>query len=828
AVQELFPELPEIGPEQLSELRTLDQIASFLGGAGGVGPKAPEAGATAPRHRVGLVRLPRIDLIEDPYADEPVALLVDGGGPDGGGPDGDAVASALEASGWTVRRAPGPDLSGPADLVLHLLDGPDVVDALAGAVATAGPAVGALTTAGTRAAYVTVTRLDGELGLSGRCDPERALLGGVGGLVKTLAAEDPAVFARSVDVDPALAPDEFAAALLAELHDAATDTLEVGIGAGGQRCTVVPGRHRPATERSVVDPSAPPPTTTLGADDLLVVTGGARGVTALCVRALAEHSAAAFLLLGRTALADEPAWAAGVPDGELKPAVIDGLRADGGRPTPRDVDRALGELRAGREIRSTLAALGSRARYLAVDVTDADAVRSALAADRDRVTGVVHGAGVLADALLPDKTPEQVRRVFAPKLGGLAAVLGALDGAPLRHLVLFTSVAGLLGNSGQADYAVANEALCRFAASHRARHPEQHVTAIDWGAWDGGMVTDALRELFSARGIPLLDPSAGARAFVEQFTAERVAEICVLIGADTSLAAPRRVPPPAFTAARDLAGLVDDPVIQAHRIGAHPVLPATFGLGWLVAVVERAHPGLTVVEVGDFQVHKGIVFDGPVPERLRVQVDAASVDGTGVRVRAAVRSGDPHGLAPSHYAATLRLAPAPAEPPRSTAHEVGEGPEDALEIYRSAVQFHGPALQGMRRILAADPSDDGRLVVQCRLADSAVADGAFHGRLYSPVLADVLLQGPPVLGHRLLGAPCLPLGIDRVDLYAPLPDDEPFVLVLDGVERRPTGVTVTATACTPDGAVLQRFTGVTVVSTPDLADRFNEAVRHRS
>ncbi|MEU8782763.1 SDR family NAD(P)-dependent oxidoreductase [Streptomyces sp. NPDC048637] len=827
SIQERIPGVPEIRLEQLGELRTVDQIADYLAGEGDVDPKGRDAGARAPRHVVELVGLPAVDVIERPYPAEPVAVLFDEGGA-----DGDALAAALADQGWTVRRAAptaaaaAEALADRVDLCVTLVDAAEDWAAarqrLTGVILIAGQAADALNPADGRAGFVTVTRLDGGLGLHGRRGAVGSLVGGVGGVVKTLAAERPALFCRAIDIDPARSGAEFTAAALAEIRDAARDTLEVGVDEHGARWTVVPGTHGEARRVSTVDSHGGLGATALTAADLLLVTGGARGVTAECVRALAEHAPARFLLLGRTELEPEPDWAAGVADADLKPAVIAGLAADGGRPTPREVQRVHGGLLAQREIRATLAALGDRGEYLAVDTTDQAAVRTALEGHRDRITGVVHGAGVLADALLPDKTPEQIERVLAPKLDGLRHVLDALDGAALRHLVLFTSVAGLLGNPGQADYAAANEALCRFAAGWRQAHPDARGTAIDWGAWDAGMVTPDLRELFTARGIPLLDPRVGARAFVEEFTGPPSAEVCVLVGENTALGGRQSVAAPAFAAHRDLAGVEADEVIQAHRIGDHPVLPATFGLGWLVGVVERAHPGLRVVRALDFQVHKGIVFDGAPHGGYRVEAEAGAPDGDEVLVRAAVRSQSAAGPLVSHYAGTFLLSAETPEAPVIDVPPVTEGPEDALEIYREATQFHAPRLQGMRRVLARSAD---RLVLLCRLADADVAAGAYHGRLHSPVLADVLLQGPPVLGKELLGGACLPLGIGRAEWFAPLPDDEPFVLVLDEARQAAGAVTVTATAATADGRVLCRFADVSVVSTRDMTDKFRESVR---
>ncbi|MFF0612910.1 SDR family NAD(P)-dependent oxidoreductase [Nocardia tengchongensis] len=843
-VQERFPDLPVIGPEVLGELRTLDQMVDVLvGEAGGVDPKAP-APTTEPssevgpaptlRHRVALVDLPAIDVMDAPFRAAPVAVVADHGGV-----DATKIVAGLEQRGWTVRRVDladaadatsaeqsiGAVLAAPVDLVLAVADGePTWAGAEAALTATillAKHARPALTGAEGRAAFLTLTRLDGGLGHLGTAAPAAGLVAGVGGVVKTLAAEAPRLFCRAVDVHPDLDGEQLVAAVLAELDDAAVDTLEVGVDLDGTRRTVVPGRYPHPVDAVAIGPetNAGP---ALEFDDVFVVTGGARGVTALCVAALAETCPAEFLLLGRTELTDEPEWAAGVADAELRAAVLERLRAGGERPAPREIARLHGELVATREIRGTLDRLhaaGARATYLAVDVTDAAAVRAALA-DRP-VTGIVHGAGVLADALLPDKTIEQIDRVFAPKLRGLAAVLDAVDAERLRHLVVFTSIAGLLGNPGQADYAAANEALARFVASWRHRHPERHGIAIDWAAWDGGMVTAELRALFTARGVPLLDPATGARAFANEFAAAHRDDTRVLIGAATALGGSELVPAPGRIARRELAALRQDPVIADHRIGAQAVLPATFGLGWLIDVAERAHPGLRVVRVRSFQVNKGIVFDdGPDIPRW-VELSDSRIEDDRVIVDAAARGDSGRTLPISHYTATLELAAAPRTAPVRPPHPSGVGAQDGESIYTSATQFHGPRLQGLRQVLEFT---DERLVVRCRLTDTPVAHGAFAGSLHSPVLADLLLQGPSVLGGRLLGQACLPLAIGTAEYYAPLPGDADFLLTVDGIHRNANGITATATATGEDGRVLMRFDELVFVATPAMAAKFAESV----
>ncbi len=285
----------------------------------------------------------------------------------------------------------------------------------------------------------------------------------------------------------------------------------------------------------------------LTADDLLVVTGGGRGITAACVTELARTGRPGLLLLGRTPLEDEPDWARDVAEPALKAAAAAHLKASGEKPTPKRVEQLSRAVTGAREIRQTLAdvrAAGSTVEYLAVDITDPAATAAALAPYRERVTGLVHGAGVLADQLVAHKKASEIERVFAPKLTGLRVVSGALDAARLRHVVLFSSVAGFFGNRGQSDYAMANEVLNAWAASFKRRHPAARVTSLNWGAWDSGMVSPEIKAVFRERGITLIPQDTGARLFTEQFTAARAADVVTVLGPTTPCPHPSVPPSP--------------------------------------------------------------------------------------------------------------------------------------------------------------------------------------------------------------------------------------------------------------------------------------------
>ncbi|MGC4893661.1 SDR family NAD(P)-dependent oxidoreductase [Micromonospora sp. DT31] len=807
ALRESFPGSPSASPERLAELHTLDDIVHFVAQAAAEatgaevvsGPKA-ERLPRIDRWQASLIRLPAPDRRDKAYRAHPVALLTGAGGP-----LADALADALTAAGWRTRQAGEPYDEG-LDLVLYLA--PEQADNPAAATAVLREAALLArdvqrplehTAEGSRAAFVTVARLDGRLGVAPSTGTAEAAelatvtLGGLSGLVKTLAIEAPSVYCRAVDVAAGLPASRVVDLLLDELHDAAASVRAVGHDADGARWTT----RLAAGPAYAEGPKVAPP----GPEDLLVVTGGGRGVTAACVTGLAREYGVSLLLLGRTPLADEPAWAEGVPLEQLKGAIARALKADRAKVTPKDVERRFQELKAQREIRRTLteaSAGGSRVTYLPADVTDPDTLRTVLAEHRDRITGLVHGAGVLADQLIVDKRPEDIDRVLGTKLTGLASLLAALDTDRLRHVVLFSSVAGFFGNRGQSDYAMANEALNRIASRLRGARPDARITSINWGAWAGGMVTPELARLFTERGVDLIPLETGVRMFTEQFSAAHSADLVTVIGPDKPLleAEPRPLPADGVRVTRELAGLRDEAVLTDHRIGEHAVLPTTVALGGMLATAA-AVTGVPAAGARDFAVLKGVVLDAEAPRRLRFLVTPGD---SGIRVDVRDEADRPR------YRAVIETAGPTGPAPRLTGLPGTDAGEETT-AYVDGTLFHGETLRGLRRVL--DPRR--RMVLLAELPDTPVAQGAWSTDRYDPALADLLLQAVLVWVRRHTGQASLPTSIGRAELYAPIPTGESFLIVVDEVTVGGPTVRCTVSACTTDGAVLVRFTGVQAI-----------------
>ncbi|WP_413098314.1 SDR family NAD(P)-dependent oxidoreductase [Streptomyces sp. Inha503] len=166
-------------------------------------------------------------------------------------------------------------------------------------------------------------------------------------------------------------------------------------------------------------------------------------------------------------------------------------------------------------LRDELVGLGARVRVVAADMADREAVAGVLAGQR--LSGVIHAAGVLDDGVLESLTAERVARVFRPKVDAAVVLDELTREMDLAAFVVFSSAAGTFGGPGQGGYAAANAAL---DALMQRRHAQGLPgTSIAWGLWedrsamtghlasrDLSRITGAgLRPMSTEEGLALLD-----------------------------------------------------------------------------------------------------------------------------------------------------------------------------------------------------------------------------------------------------------------------------------------------------------------------------------
>jgi NAD(P)-dependent dehydrogenase (short-subunit alcohol dehydrogenase family) len=510
-----------------------------------------------------------------------------------------------------------------------------------------------------------------------------------------------------------------------------------------------------------VEPAAKPP---FAAGELVLVTGGARGVTAAAALELARACKPTLALWGRSPRpAAEPAdVAACLTERDLKALFAKkGLK-------PKEIGERCRRALADREIRATLAAVeaaGATVVYDAVDVRDEKAVRAALArlkAEHGPLRGIVHGAGVLADRKIEDKTAEQFDDVWATKVTGLRHILAQTDLSALKGLVLFSSSTARYGRLGQSDYAMANEALNKIARLLSRRLPQARVCAIGWGPWDGGMVTDSLKPLFAAEGIGLIGLEAGGKLLVSEMSeASRAVELVVLGTVRAASAASETM----SVALERQVSVKEFPILSSHVINGRAVLPTALIVELLAHGALHGQPGLSFTGVDELRILKGVLLNADETRALLTMTGKPVKRDGLLAVPAELRGtdGTRHASATVLLSAKTQTAPSPA----GATAPARRAP--AVEDVYSRILFHGPDMRFIRSVTALsdagiDADAAGALPPKQWLArpwrDRWVAD---------PAALDAAFQAMIVWTTEVLGAPSLPSFAARYRQYAAFP-----------------------------------------------------------
>jgi acyl transferase domain-containing protein len=812
AMRERAPNLPEVKPTELAALRTLGQIIDHMRAAGTPAPAATAATVATPA--TALADVDRFAVRE--VAASPVGMALSGvlGAQrlvvtDEGTGVAQAVVAALAQQG--VAASVVASVPADADAVVFL-GGLRSVATVDEAVAVnreafqASRAVAARLTA-QGGAFVTVQDTGGDFGLSG-VDGTRAYLGGVSALARTAALEWPKAAVKAIDLARGTrTAAELAQALVTELLQGG-NTLEVGLRADGQRSTLA----------SVLTPSPSAAADNIGKTSVVVASGGARGVTAACLIALAQAKQPRIVLLGRTALADEPEALRGLADeAGLKRALLQRAQAQGVKPTPADINAQLANVLALREVRATLSAMqaaGSDARYLAVDVADAAVLGAALDSVRQDwgpITALVHGAGVLADKRIEDKTDAQFDRVFDTKVSGLRALLAATANDPLTAVCLFSSVAARSGNLGQCDYAMANEVLNLVACAEQARRGAGCVVrAIGWGPWDGGMVTPSLKSHFEHMGVALIPLAAGAQRFVDELTCRSDVTQIVIGGAQGDGALGASVTPQANVDVR--VSQASHPYLADHAIAGVPVVPMVLAVEWFMRAAKACRPDLVASAVKQVKVLRGIKlaqFAGAgdcFAVRARQVAEGGSV-GTGAEIAVELR-GQNDVL---HYSATVTMTAQPvAAPALAAAPELQDWIQPA--VYDGHVLFHGPSFQVINAVQGVS-----RYGIVGTLAGTSQAGWPTEAWCSDAASLDGGLQLALLWSHQVLGGAVLPMALGEYRSYRSGLATGPVTGVVHGRQIHDARTVCDMAFVDGNGQVVAELIGVETVLRPDAA-----------
>lgn len=339
---------------------------------------------------------------------------------------------------------------------------------------------------------------------------------------------------------------------------------------------------------------------TITNDDLLLVTGGGKGITAECAFGLALETGARLVLFGRS-----------VPE--------------------RDTTLAANLRR--------MQDAGIRFKYLTADVSNASAVREVVQEVEKEfgpITAILHGAGRNEPQLLGTLSEAAFKETLAVKVDGARNLLSAIDSDKLRLFVGFGSVIARTGLPGEADYALANELLTSLIEDWKSTHAACRCLAIEWSIWSelgmGARLgrTDRLLEA----GITPISPDQGVAMFLQLLRQPHDLTSVVVMGRYCELPT-FKIECPELPFLRFLEHINiyypgvelvieanlscdTDPYLRDHEFAGEKLLPAVMGLEAMAQVASA------LVGSSDAPSFKSIEFNHPVvisenaPLRIRL------------------------------------------------------------------------------------------------------------------------------------------------------------------------------------------------------------------
>ena len=530
-----------------------------------------------------------------------------------------------------------------------------------------------------------------------------------------------------------------------------------------------------------------------GPSDVVLVTGGAKGIGAAAARFLGAAYRCQLALAGRSPAHDP-------------------------------------------EVEATLAALnaaGLRSTYVQVDLADARATDLAIRnieSTRGAVTAVVHAAGINRPSALRELDLSELQATLAAKVGSMANVLQALPPGQLRLLVGFASIIGEFGLRGEAHYALANEWLVERMRDYSRTSPSTRCVPICWSAWrETGMAAklDGVLDELARADTRALDTAEAIGLLGAILESGHKGEPLIVTGRYGRVPDPLtelpalhrhrflewpRVFYPGIELVADAELSTDtDPYLLDHAPYGLPVFPLVGAIEAMVSAAKclRCDDGPPVID--DLRIGDAISFSSG--QRLVLRTAAlVQPDGS---IRASVRCSSTD-YAVDHFSGQIHWNRPPAIRLQLDLSEPCI-PADRV-LYRGLV-FHGPTfrrIEGYHRIDARG----------CLARTRAGGKHRWYGVLQAPALA----AGDPGLRDSVLHAlqacipqhPVLPVGVARVELGLLQADSEYFI------SARQTGsdgreFTFDVDVCNQAGESVERWTGLRVARV--LSDKGDLSLR---
>jgi len=594
---------------------------------------------------------------------------------------------------------------------------------------------------------------------------------GASGFTRSFHLESPKVPVLVVNVTSNAPASDW---ILGEIDAAPDGFREIFLDASG-------GRREPSL---VPLPSGAAEANPLGIGDVVLVSGGGKGISAECGFQLARRTGCALLILGRS----------------------------------RPQDSA--------ELRDNLTRLGEagiRVSYQLADVTDSAQVAAAIAAGTRElgapVSAILHGAGLNQPCAVAALSPQHLTATIAPKVGGLRHLLRHVDPDQLKMLVTFSSIIGRIGLRGEADYALANEWLSRETETFQSRHPHCRCRALEWSVWSGTGMGERLGSVdaLASQGITPISVDRGIEEFLRTVETPGLPVRIVISGRFGGAATFAQVPPPALrfletvpvfypqveVVAECHLSPATDPYLEDHALDGECLFPAVMALeamGQAAFALTGADMTMVSPQFRQVAFRKALLLPQHGPLTVRV-VAQAKRDGS---IALAIRCSSTD-FQVNHVEAVCTLEPlgelaaadAPAQP------LLPSHPENALYDTILFQKGRFRRIQGYDLIEARrcggqlTPAQStawfaGGRPAFCLLGDPGARDGALHS-----------VQA--CMPHKIL----VPVSVESVETTLPASRSSPARFSAIEIADRGDELVYDLTLADHQGRVVERWRGLT-------------------
>ncbi|MBI0294050.1 SDR family oxidoreductase [Streptomyces sp. PRKS01-29] len=618
----------------------------------------------------------------------------------------------------------------------------------------------------------------------------------------------------------------------------------------------------------------------LGPDSVVVVAGGARGITAEVVKAVAEHFRPRIYVLGSNSLDDYPPQTYQGTDEEFAARRAGYIKTEIARRDGRtvaDINRAFDRMVNARWAKRNLDEMAAhsgtgRVTYLACDMRDGAAVDRAIGRvldERGRIDLLVNAAGLQRSGLIKDKSFAEFTSIRDLKLDSYLHLKRALRAAPPRLWCNFGSLLGYFGQLGEADYAAANDFLAAAATHTRATGRETDEFTIGWTLWEGvGMGANELTKAYYERagsysnmaiaeGIhhfvqelhaPVRRPSVVHLGAAERATVERFYPGYLEITGEAERPVTGEAERPGFFLRRLVESdersvvyecpfdLDTDGYLEHHTVRGEATLPGTFVTELAAEAARALVPGKRVIAFEDlrFEHFLRVYRDIPAgPRRIRAELVDSPGEVTVVQVRITEDVVAPGGVVlvkdRVHFLARVLLDTEAPTAPRWEEWPAGEETPvpDPYHQPGSPVRLTGPFVS----------TTDTRIHPRGKRAryapDIAAGDPVWSRFTVPSILLDGLARvGVLDLVDGHLVPVAAPLSIRRIDLYEEISDHD-LAASGEGVDLfvTPPGFDLTAdtisnrfVAVRPDGRMLLQMKDMRATLIGYIDARTGEAV----